>query len=243
VFYQPKFSFKQSCVIGTEALVRWRHPTEGLVSPMDFIPLAEETGLIIPLGEWVLRTACAQVRKWCDAGYAEMTVAVNLSVRQIVQPDFVDVVTRIIEETGIPARLLELELTESVLMEQGKATLQALEQLRNMGVTLAIDDFGTGYSSFGYLKRLPVSVLKIDRSFVRDVMTDPDDAAIVSGILALARSLRLEVVAEGVETAEQKAFLRDSGCDMFQGYFLSPPVPAAELEQRMLLTSATKLPS
>ncbi|MES2354064.1 MAG: EAL domain-containing protein [Pseudomonadota bacterium] len=243
VFYQPKFSFKLNCIVGTEALVRWRHPTEGLVSPMDFIPLAEETGLIIPLGEWVLRTACAQVKKWCDEGYAEMSVAVNLSVRQIVQPDFVDVVTRVIEETGIPARLLELELTESVLMEQGKATLLALQQLRKMGITLAIDDFGTGYSSFGYLKRLPVSVLKIDRSFVRDVMTDPDDAAIVSGILALARSLRLEVVAEGVETAEQRAFLQEGGCDMFQGYFLSQPLPAAELEQRMLLTPKIKQPS
>lgn len=236
VFYQPKLNLARSCIVGAEALVRWQHPSEGLISPADFIPLAEETGLIIPIGEWVMRTACAQVKKWLEAGFPELSVAVNLSVRQIVQTNFVDVVARVMRETGIPPHLLELEITESVLMEHAKEAMLALQQLREMGVTLAVDDFGTGYSSFGYLKRLPISVLKIDRSFVRDITTDPDDAAIVAGIIALAQSLRLQVVAEGVETEEQEAFLRQKGCDMIQGYYLSQPLPLAQFEQRVLLT-------
>jgi predicted signal transduction protein with EAL and GGDEF domain len=235
VFYQPKFSLKSSRTEGMEALLRWQHPTEGLIPPMDFIPLAEETGLIIPIGEWVMRTAFAQVRKWSNAGFPEMSIAVNLSVRQIAKTDFVDMVARVIHETGISPRLVELEITESVLMERAKESMLALQQLREMGVTLAIDDFGTGYSSFSYLKRLPIDVLKIDRTFVRDITTNPDDAAIVSGIIALAQILRLKVVAEGVETAEQVAFLRQNGCDTIQGYFLSKPLPSNEFEQQVLL--------
>jgi diguanylate cyclase (GGDEF)-like protein len=234
VFYQPKYSLERNCTIGAEALVRWRHPSEGLISPLHFIPLAEESGLIIPIGEWVMRTACAQIKKWLDAGFPDLTIAVNLSVRQIVQANFVEVVARVIHETGIPAHLLELEITESVLMENAKEAMQSLQQLRDMGVTLAVDDFGTGYSSFAYLKRLPISVLKIDRTFIRDIDALPDDAAIVTGMIVLAHTLRLQVVAEGVETATQEAFLREKGCDMIQGYYLSEPIPAAQFEQRVL---------
>lgn len=228
VFYQPQARLDTGEIVGAEALVRWHHPTRGLVSPVEFIPLAEETGLIIALGEWVLRTACAQLQAWIESGWAPIRVAVNLSVRQLLQKDFVATVEQALADTGLPPQLLELEITESTLMEHAEDTLQALHRLHGIGVRLTIDDFGTGYSSLAYLKRFPVDIIKIDRSFVRDVPHDADDAAIVKGIIALAHSLRLEVVAEGVETAPQIRFLKEQSCDMLQGFYMSRPIPAEE---------------
>ncbi|RJG07768.1 EAL domain-containing protein [Noviherbaspirillum cavernae] len=228
VFYQPQAGVGDGRILGMEALVRWRHPERGMVSPTDFIPLAEENGLINPIGEWVLRTACAQLQEWRESGMPDMRLAVNLSVRQLMQAGFAGIVEQALDETGLPPHLLELEITESTLMENAQDTLQAVNRLRNLGVRLAIDDFGTGYSSLSYLKRFPVDIIKIDRSFVRDVTSDADDAAIVTGIIALAHSLRLEVVAEGVETEEQLQFLKERRCDILQGYYLSQPMPAKE---------------
>jgi EAL domain-containing protein (putative c-di-GMP-specific phosphodiesterase class I) len=214
--------------MGMEALVRWRHPTRGMVPPNEFIPLAEETGLINPLGDWVLRTACAQLRAWMEQGLPPLRVAVNLSVRQLLQKEFAATVEAVLADTGLPPHLLELEITESTLMENAQDTLKALHRLRGLGVRLSIDDFGTGYSSLSYLKRFPVDIIKIDRSFVRDVPMDADDVAIVTAIIALAHSLRLEVVAEGVETEAQLNFLKGRNCDLMQGYHLSPAIPAEQ---------------
>jgi EAL domain-containing protein (putative c-di-GMP-specific phosphodiesterase class I) len=202
-----------------------------MVPPAEFIPLAEETGLINPLGDWVLRTACAQLNEWIMSGMPPLRVAVNLSVRQLLQKDFAENVRNVLAETGLAPNLLELEITESTLMENAEDTLHVLHSLHNLGVRLSIDDFGTGYSSLSYLKRFPVDIIKIDRSFVRDVPQDADDAAIVTAIIALAHSLRLEVVAEGVETLAQLHFLQARRCDLFQGYHLSPAVPADLLEK------------
>ncbi len=231
VYYQPQARLDDQRIIGMEALVRWNHATRGMVPPNDFIPLAEETGLINPLGEFVLRTACAQLRAWIDEGLPPMRVAVNLSVRQLLQKNFAGTVEAALVDTGLPPHLLELEITESTLMEHASDTLQALHRLRALGVRLSIDDFGTGYSSLSYLKRFPVDIIKIDRSFVRDVPQDADDAAIIAGIMALAHSLRLEVVAEGVETEAQLNYLREQFCDLLQGYYLSAAVPAAQFAQ------------
>ena len=234
VHYQPKAALADGRLSGAEALVRWHHPERGLVSPAEFIPVAEETGLILPIGEWVLHTACAQAKAWLDAGLPVRPVAVNLSGHQVKQHDFIDVVASVLERTGLPPALLELEITESVLMEQAKETLSTLHRLKGLGVALAIDDFGTGYSSLAYLKRFPVDTLKVDRSFVNDAATHPDAAAIVNGIIALAHSLRLSVVAEGVETPDQHAFLAEAGCDFIQGYLLAKPLPAEEFRARFL---------
>jgi diguanylate cyclase (GGDEF)-like protein len=234
VFYQPQARLDNGQIIGVEALVRWRHPTRGMVSPAEFIPLAEETGLINSVGEWVLRTACAQLQSWLKSGLPSMRVAVNLSVKQLLQKDIAQIVESVLKETGLPPHLLELEITESTLMEHAQDTLEALHRLRDLGVRLSIDDFGTGYSSLSYLKRFPVDIIKIDRSFVRDVPHDADDASIVTGIIALAHSLRLEVVAEGVETASQLGFLRERSCDLMQGYYLSQAVPAEQFRQELL---------
>ncbi|HEU4844668.1 MAG TPA: EAL domain-containing protein, partial [Burkholderiaceae bacterium] len=228
VYYQPQSSFATGQIVAMEALVRWHHPTRGMVSPAEFIPLAEETGIIIALGDWVLRTACAQLKAWHNEGLPPLRVAVNLSVRQLLQKDFSRTVEAVLADTGLAPHLLELEITESTLMENAQDTLTALHRLRSLGVRLSIDDFGTGYSSLSYLKRFPVDIIKIDRSFVRDVPQDADDAAIVTAIIALAHSLRLEVVAEGVETMAQLHFLQARHCDLLQGYHLSPAVPAAQ---------------
>jgi diguanylate cyclase (GGDEF)-like protein len=237
VYYQPQARFESMHIVGMEALVRWNHPTRGLVSPLEFIPLAEEAGLIEPIGEWVLRTACAQLQRWIQSGLPVIRVSVNLSVKQLLQPDFTLTVERALEDTGLRPHLLELEITESTLMEHAEDTLEALDRLRSLGVRLAIDDFGTGYSSLAYLKRFPVDVVKVDRSFVRDVPHDADDAAIVKGIIALAHSLRLEVVAEGVETEAQLEFLRAQACDMLQGYYLSMPVPADQFARYLAIAA------
>ncbi len=239
VHYQPKQILATGALSGVEALVRWNYPKFGMISPVRFIPLAEETGLIVSIGDWVLRTACTQAKVWADAGMP-LAMAVNLSGVQLRQRNFVDSVRAVLEETGLDPAHLELEITESVLMEQAKETLSTLHQLKDLGVQLSIDDFGTGYSSLSYLKRFPVDTLKIDQSFVRDVTTDPDDAALVAGIIGLAHSLRLKVVAEGVETEEQRDFLIRCDCDSIQGYLLSQPVPAEEFERNMLEAVRTR---
>ena len=236
VYYQPKEVLATGALFGMEALLRWKHPEFGMVSPARFIPLAEETGLIVSIGVWVLRAACTQAKTWADAGMP-LVVAVNLSGVQLRQRNFIDSVRAVLAETGLNPAHLELEITESVLMEQAKETMSTLHQLKEIGVQLAIDDFGTGYSSLSYLKRFPVDILKIDQSFVRDVTSDPDDAALVAGIIALAHSLRLKVVAEGVETLEQRDFLIGCNCDSIQGYLLSQPVPPETFERDILVSA------
>jgi diguanylate cyclase (GGDEF)-like protein len=226
--YQPQFDLARGEIVGAEALIRWQHPDLGLLGPMEFIPLAEENGLIIPIGEWALRAACAQNRAWQLAGLPPLRMSVNLSVRQFYQKDLVDTVSRILEQTGLDSRYLELEITESCLMQNTQTTMTMLSEFNRMGVRFAIDDFGTGYSSLAYLKRFPIDTLKIDRSFVCDIGSDPDDAAIVKAIVALAQSLEMRVIAEGVETREQMDFLRAHRCDEIQGYLVSRPLPAED---------------
>ncbi|MHB1619641.1 MAG: EAL domain-containing protein [Sulfuricella sp.] len=230
VHYQPQVDLRSGEIIGMEALVRWQHPELGLVSPARFIPVAEESGLIVPLGEWVLRTACAQNKAWQRAGLKPISVAVNLSARQFRQPNLVEVVAGILRETELDPAHLELELTESLVMHNVEVTIATLGRLKAMGIKLSIDDFGTGYSSLSYLKRFPIDMLKIDQSFVRDITTDPSDAAIAKTIISMAHDLQLRVIAEGVETEEQKSFLQQRHCDEMQGYFFSKPVPAVDFE-------------
>jgi diguanylate cyclase (GGDEF)-like protein/PAS domain S-box-containing protein len=223
--YQPKANLATEEIIGVEALIRWNSAQTGMVSPGAFIPLAEETGLIIPIGEWVLRTACRQNRAWQDAGYARIPVSVNLSPRQLARGDIVELVERILAETGLAAQYLELEITESVMATDVEKSFAMLTQLRAIGVKISLDDFGTGYSSLSYLKRFPVDTLKIDQSFVRDIATDQDSAAIVKAIISLGHNLNLTVLAEGIETVDQFQFLLKNGCDEGQGYLMSRPVP------------------
>ena len=223
--YQPQVDIASGEIIGAEALIRWQHPEWGLVSPAEFIPLAEETGLILPIGEWVLTEACTQARHWHEAGYTELRIAVNLSGRQLSQKNLVDIVAATLTRCEVARGMLELEITESLLMQDLEQIAVTLEALAALGVTVSMDDFGTGYSSLSYLKRLPIDVLKIDQSFVHDITSDPDDAAIVQAIIAMAHSLGIKVMAEGVETAEQLAFLRQYRCDGMQGYYFSRPVP------------------
>jgi diguanylate cyclase (GGDEF)-like protein/PAS domain S-box-containing protein len=241
VHYQPQVDLHTGIATGMEALVRWNHPQRGYISPSDFIPVAEEAGLIDKLSEWVMRTACAQARAWSRQGAGEVRMAVNLSARQFYAGDLASVVADVLASTGCESRLLEVELTESMVMKDPKITLAALEALKEMGVSIAVDDFGTGYSSLAYLKKYPLDVLKIDRSFVRDIATDPDDAAIAKAIIAMAKSLGMTVIGEGVETSQQLAFLRESGCDQVQGYLLARPDSASEVEKflhgRVLMTS------
>lgn len=226
VYYQPLIDLNSGEVTAMEALVRWQHPTLGFISPGKFIPIAEANGLIIPIGEWVLRTACAQNRAWQLAGFTPIRISVNLSARQFEQSNLVDLISQILEETGLQASYLELEVTESFLMGDIERSVKTLKQLRELGIWLALDDFGTGYSSLNYLKRFPVNILKIDQSFVQDVMSNPDSAAVTNAIIALAKSLRLSITAEGVETKEQLDYLQIQGCDEGQGYYFSRPVPA-----------------
>ncbi len=226
--YQPQVDLKSNQIIGAEALVRWQHPEMGMMSPADFLPIAEETGLIASIDHWVLRCACKQNRYWRDLGFPPMRVAVNLSDRLFHQPDLVQMVDEILQETGLPADGLELEITEAVVMHDVERALTTISQLREMGVQLAIDDFGTGYSSLSYLKRYPIHSVKVDRSFVRDITTDPDDVAIIEAIIAMAHKLKLNVVAEGVETTEQQDFLVQQNCDVMQGFLFSRPLPHEE---------------
>lgn len=231
--YQPQVDLSSGALVGVEALIRWQHPEWGLVPPDRFIPVAEDCGLIVPIGVWVLQEACRQNKAWQAAGLPLITMAVNVSAVQFHQGDLAEIVGDILAECGLDAGCLEIELTESALMKGVHSAAEALQQFKNMGVRLAIDDFGTGHSSLGYLRRFPIDKLKIDRSFVSDVTTDPDDAAIVSAIIAMGHRLRLKVVAEGVETPEQLAFLRQEGCDEAQGYHYSKPLPADDVERLM----------
>jgi diguanylate cyclase (GGDEF)-like protein/PAS domain S-box-containing protein len=229
--YQPQVDLATGTIVGVEALLRWHRPDLGVVSPARFVPVLEENGLIVPVGEWVLRTACRQARAWQENGAGSLRMAVNLSARQFGREDLVGTVARVLEETGLDPRCLELEITESLLMEDIEASSRALDELKRAvnGVRISIDDFGTGHSSLSYLKSFPIDLLKIDRSFVRDLATDPDDAAITTAIIGLAHNLRLEVIAEGVETEEQLSFLRNKRCDEAQGYYFGQPLPAGDL--------------
>ncbi|MDO8932683.1 MAG: EAL domain-containing protein, partial [Rhodocyclaceae bacterium] len=221
---------------GAEALLRWRHPQRGLVSPDDFIPLAEESGLILPLGHWVLETACRQLVAWTARPHlAHLTMAVNVSARQFRHPDFVEQVLGVLDRLGVDPKKLKIELTESLLVEDVEETIVKMTTLKARGVGFSLDDFGTGYSSLSYLKRLPVDQLKIDRSFVHDLLTDPNDLVIARTIVALGQSMGMTVIAEGVETEGQRGFLAANGCHAFQGYLFSRPLPLSEFEQ--LLTA------
>jgi diguanylate cyclase (GGDEF)-like protein/PAS domain S-box-containing protein len=227
--YQPQIQLATGKVIGIEALVRWNDPDRGLIHPSAFIPLAEETRLILPLGDWVLHTACKQMREWRDRGLDIPHVSVNLSARQFQHAEIVERVRSVLQETGLEASALDLEITETTAMQNAETTVEVLHALRALGVSVSIDDFGTGYSSLNYLKRFPITCVKIDRVFVRDLATNDGDAAIVAAVIGIARSLRLRVTAEGVENAEQLAFLRRRKCDAAQGYLFSRPVPAESL--------------
>jgi len=228
LFYQPKINIRNGEMIGAEALIRWNQPDLGMVSPAKFIPLAEENGLINSIGEWVIREACSQMQEWNLTGMDPIRVAVNLSPRQLYQQDLADMILDTALEYSIVPRNIELEITESLLMDDTEASITTLKKLKEWGMHVSIDDFGTGYCSLAYLKRFPIETLKIDRSFVMDITTDPDDAAICSAIIALGHKLRLNVTAEGIETSEQLEFLKQQGCDEAQGFYFSKPLPAAE---------------
>ncbi len=222
--YQPLVDVKTGRIIGMEALLRWQHPKFGLIPPLEFIPLAEDTGLIVPIGEWVLKTACAQIKAWHDTGFPALQVAVNLSSKQLRDKNLINVVKQALKEAGIEARYLDLELTESVLMHDMDLAITILKELKAVGVSFSLDDFGTGYSSLSYLKHFPIDYLKIDRSFIQDITTDLFGAGIVRAIIVMAHTLNIKVVAEGVETHEQLVFLRQEGCDLTQGYYCSKPL-------------------
>ena len=239
--YQPQVELDSGTVVGMEALLRWQHPTLGAIAPGDFIHLAEEMGLIVPIGAWALQTACAQAKAWQRAGLGGLRMAVNLAARQFRQGGLLQSVREILAVTGLEPRFLELELTESMMMQDVDQAIATMGKLKALGLQLSIDDFGTGYSSLAHLRHFPIDVLKIDKSFVSDILYSADDAAIVQAIIALAHSLRLKVIAEGVETAQQLAFLRQHGCDQMQGYLFSRPLAAPAFEQ--LLRQGRMLPA
>jgi diguanylate cyclase (GGDEF)-like protein/PAS domain S-box-containing protein len=245
LYYQPKIDATSGLIIGAEALIRWHHPDLGLLSPTEFIPLAEESGLIIPIGEWVIRNACMQTRRWHEAGFTTMQVAVNMSSQNFEQEKLDRTIGKILAECGLDARYLELEMTESTLMREAETMVNTLRRLKATGIRLSIDDFGTGYSSLSYLKRFALDALKIDRSFVHDITSSEDAAAITSAIIAMARSLKIAVIAEGVETDSQAALLRSQGCQFMQGYLFSRPVPAPEftmlLQKDAIATSSRRV--
>lgn len=235
--YQPKVAMLTGKIVGSEALIRWMHPDLGLLSPAQFIPIAEETGLILPLGEWVMRTACAQNKTWQKGSYDGLRVATNLSVRQFRQKDLVSIISRYLSESGLQPEYLELEITESVLMKHTEEALETLRQIQELGVKISVDDFGTGFSSLSYLKLFPIDSLKIDTSFVRDIPADQNDSAITRAIIQLGHSLRRTVVAEGVETIEQYEFLQNEKCDEIQGFYFSRPLPPVEFEKFIISKS------
>jgi diguanylate cyclase (GGDEF)-like protein len=229
LFYQPKIDITHNAIVGFEALLRWEHPTMGYISPLDFIPVAEDSGLIVPIGEWVLNTAFRQLRSWHDAGHSGLTMAVNLSSAQLSRPGFEDVVENALEASGLMAAMTELEVTENVAMENIESAVAVLEKLKCMGVSIAMDDFGTGYSSLSYLRRLPIDSVKIDKSFVREIPDSSEDVTIAQAIIAMAQSLKLSLVVEGVENVRQLNFFRQQGVSIVQGYLFSKPVEAAEI--------------
>jgi len=228
LFYQPQVRLADYSLVGAEALIRWRHPELGIIAPDKFIPVAEETGLIVPIGRWVLEQACQQMRRWGEEGLAPLRIGVNISGRQFRDADLAFSVAAAIADSGIDPRRLDLELTESMLMSDGEGTLKLLRELAGLGVTLSIDDFGTGYSSLAYLKRFPVNTVKIDRAFVRDLDHDEDGRVIANAIISLAHSLSMKTIAEGVETEMQAQLLAKHGCDEIQGYMIGRPLPVAE---------------
>ena len=228
--YQPQLDLATGRIVGFEALVRWQQARPGLTQPLDFIGVAEEIGLIVPLGDWVLETACAQAVAWQRSGCPDLKMAVNLSARQFAQKDLVAKIAAVLQHSGLDPSLLEIEITESLMMADVEQAVTTLAALKRLGVHVSVDDFGTGYSSLAYLKRFPIDVLKIDRSFVRDIGNDASDAAIVAAIISLAHSLGLSVVAEGVEEQDQLIYLARCGCDTIQGYMVSPPMRAEALE-------------
>ena len=229
LFYQPKIDITHNAIVGFEALLRWEHPTMGYISPLDFIPVAEDSGLIVPIGEWALNTAFRQLRSWHDAGHSGLTMAVNLSSAQLSRPGFEDVVENALEASGLMAAMTELEVTENVAMENIESAVAVLEKLKCMGVSIAMDDFGTGYSSLSYLRRLPIDSVKIDKSFVREIPDSSEDVTIAQAIIAMAQSLKLSLVVEGVENVRQLNFFRQQGVSIVQGYLFSKPVEAAEI--------------
>jgi len=231
VYYQPQIDLSSGEIIGVEALLRWFNPDLGFVSPIEFIPLAEETGFIVPLGKWVLQTACAKNMEWRKKGFPSIRVAVNISVRQLQQQNLVDVVREVLNETGLPTECLELEITESIALENLDYNINVLNQLREMGIKISLDDFGTGYSSLSYLKQLPINYLKIDQSFIKNLATEQSNKAIANAIIHLAHDIQLHVIAEGVETVEQLNFLQMHGCDYYQGYLFCRPIPPNEIEK------------
>ncbi|WP_051620407.1 sensor domain-containing protein [Paenibacillus sp. UNC451MF] len=231
LYYQPQYDIRDNRLIGMEALIRWRHPKHGMISPAQFIPLAEETGLIVPIGDWVIRTACIQNKRWQDVGLPMVTVSVNLSTRQFQKSDLVGDILQAIRESGLNPQYLELEITESMAMDNVERVIKKLNELKKEGIRISMDDFGTGYSSLHYLKKIPIHKLKIDQSFIRDITMDPDNAAIVSTIIAMANHLKLDVVAEGVETREDLQFLLEQNCGHAQGYYFSKPLTHTEFEQ------------
>ncbi len=228
LYYQPRMEISTGRIVATEALLRWNHPDKGLIAPADFIPLAEETGLIIPIGEWVLKTASAQNKAWQElgGGLSNIAVSVNLSGQQFKQEGLTEIIEKVLNDSSLKPEHLELEITESVIMKNAESIIAMFHELKKMGMKLSMDDFGTGYSSFSYLKRFPLDIIKIDRSFIKDIGDKNEDAAIVKAIIAMAHTLKLRVVAEGVETEQQLEFLRELGCDEMQGYLLSHPLPA-----------------
>jgi EAL domain-containing protein (putative c-di-GMP-specific phosphodiesterase class I) len=227
--YQPKVDLNTGEITGVEALIRWLHPDRGLVPPAQFIPVAEDSGLILPIGHWVLREACRQAREWQDAGLPFKRMSVNVSATEFRHEDFVESVRTILSDTGLAARYLDLELTEGVLMDDAESTASVLQELKTMGVQLAVDDFGTGYSSLSYLRRFPIDELKIDQSFVREISNEPNDSAIVSAIIDMGKNLKQRVIAEGIETKDQLTFLQTRHCAEGQGYLFSRPLAAAQL--------------
>ena len=239
LYYQPQIDLKTGEICSAEALMRWEHASLGVMSPVRFIPLAEETGLILPIGEWALRTACRELKVWHQRGHRNVSVAVNISPRQFQQQDIVKLVRKVLLETGVPPASLHLELTENVILQNSDAVIETLRELKSTGVILAMDDFGTGYSSLGYLKRFPIDIIKIDQSFILDMIANPDAASIIRAILAMAQSLNMKTVAEGVETREQMDFLIANGCDVIQGFYLSSALPAGEF--RTLLAEGRQL--
>jgi EAL domain-containing protein (putative c-di-GMP-specific phosphodiesterase class I) len=237
--YQPRIELDTGRIVGAEALIRWQHPERGLVPPNDFISLAEGANLVIPIGEWVIGAACRQLAAWRAAGIGPLTVAVNLAATHLRESSLPDLVRRTLTQYALPANCLEIEVTESVLMADPERCVENARRLSDLGVGLAIDDFGTGYSSLSYLKRLPITSLKIDQSFIRDLATDPDDAAIIDAIIAMAHSLKLRVVAEGVETEAQRSFLKAHHCDEYQGFLFSSAVEAPDFA-RMVEAQPTR---
>ncbi|MFN6539035.1 MAG: EAL domain-containing protein [Nostoc sp. EkiNYC01] len=234
IYYQPIVDIASGKIVAAESLLRWQSPEMGIIYPTEFIPLAESTGLIVPIGKWVLKRVCEQMKTWRDAGIYSLNIAVNLSVIEFNQPDFIQEIVTFIETNDLQANCLELELTESMIMQDVNSAIATMKKLRSLGVKIAIDDFGTGYSSLIYLKSLPINTLKIDRYFIHNVATDPQKSAITKALIQMAHNLNLNVVAEGVEAEAELAFLRQHNCNSMQGFLFSRPLPAAEFENFLL---------